>query len=97
MSEHDILIGRKIDRALRPMFPRGLSQEIQLLSTLYSFDYKNLPDVVALNGLAMALSLSEVPLLTHIAAVRVAYIPSQGFIAMPSAEQIAESTMDLLH
>ena len=97
MSEHDILIGRKIDRALRPMLPRGLSREIQLLSTLYSYDYKNLPDVVALNGLATAILLSEVPILRGIAAVRVAYIPSQGFIAMPSAEQIAESTMDLFY
>ena len=88
MSEHDILIGRKIDRALRPMLPRGLSREIQLLSTLYSYDYKNLPDVVALNGLLWHFRCRSATI-SYVAAVRVAYIPSQGFIAMPSAEEIA--------
>ena len=59
IKEHEILIGRKLDRALRPMFPKGICSEIQLISTLYSYDRKNLPDVVCLNGLSIALNLSS--------------------------------------
>ena len=82
------MIGRKIDRALRPMLPRGLSREIQLLSTLYSYDYKNLP-MLALNGLATAILLSKCQFCVELLRFALPiFLPS--FIAMPSAEQIAE-------
>ena len=98
IKEHEILIGRKLDRALRPMFPKGICSEIQLISTLYSYDRKNLPDVVGLNGLSIALNLSSLPFSGPIAAIRIGLTPDfKDFIFMPSQAEVAKSPMDLVY
>ena len=97
IKEHDILIGRKLDRALRPMF-KGICSEIQLISTLYSYDRKILFDVVGLNGLSTALCLSSLPFSGPIAAVRLCKLPNTDkFIIMPSKDEVADSIMDVVY
>ena len=70
-SDEAILTGRLIDRALRPLFEQKIRREIQIVSTVLSFDAENDPDIVALIASSLALSISDIPWLGQIAGLRV--------------------------
>jgi polyribonucleotide nucleotidyltransferase len=70
-SDEAILTGRLIDRALRPLFEQKIRREIQIVSTVLSFDAENDPDIVALIASSLALSISDIPWLGPIAGLRV--------------------------
>ena len=94
-TEHEILVSRFIDRPLRPMFDDGYHNEVQVLATVFSYDNTNTPDVLAICAASAALTISDIPLIKPIGAVRVAYINNQ-FIINPTAEQIKTSRLDLV-
>ncbi len=95
-TEREILASRLIDRPLRPMFPEGFKQEVQIVATVLSVDPDMVaPDVLALLGASAALALSGIPFHGPVAAARVGYVNNQN-VLNPSKEQLLESKLDLV-
>ena len=94
-SEKETLTSRFIDRPLRPLFPKGLKNEIQIMATVLSGDMEIDPDIVALNGAAAALEISDIPFQGPVAAVRVGKIDGQ-LVINPTNSQQKESTLNLI-
>jgi polyribonucleotide nucleotidyltransferase len=94
-SEKETLTSRFIDRPLRPLFPKGLKNEIQIIATVLSGDMEIDPDIVALNGAAAALEISDIPFQGPVAAVRVGKIDGQ-LVVNPTNSQQKESTLNLI-
>ena len=86
-SEAEVLKSRLIDRPIRPLFPEGFRNEVQIVATVLSHDLENDPDIVALIGCSAALTLSGIPFFGPIAAARVGYSDGQ-YILNPTADQI---------
>ena len=76
-TEKEVLTSRLIDRPLRPLFPHGFRNEVQVICTVLSHDLENNPDIVAMIGASAALTLSGIPFLGPIAAARVGYVDGQ--------------------
>lgn len=94
-AEREILCSRLIDRPLRPMFPDGYYNEVQILSTVFSYDGINSTDVLAICAASAALVLSDIPLVKPIAAVRVGFIKDR-FVVNPTVEEMKTSRLDLI-
>jgi polyribonucleotide nucleotidyltransferase len=94
-STHDILISRFIDRSIRPLFPDGYFNEVQILSYVYSYDGENIPDVLGICAASAALVISDIPFIKPIGAVRVGYIDNE-FIINPTPKQLEDSKLDLV-
>ncbi len=94
-SEKETLSSRFIDRPMRPLFPKGTVNEIQIIATVLSGDIEIDPDIVALNGAAAALEISDIPFNGPVAAVRVGKIEGQ-LVINPTNSQLKESTMNLI-
>lgn len=95
-TEKEILTSRLCDRPLRPLFPRGFLNEVQIIGLLLSADLKNEPDVLMVNGASAALMCSNIPWMGPIACVRIGQINDQ-FIINPSNDQQFESDLDLIY
>jgi polyribonucleotide nucleotidyltransferase len=93
-SEKETLSSRLIDRPMRPLFPKGVVNEIQIIATVLSGDMELDPDIVALNGAAAALEISDIPFNGPVAAVRVGKIDGQ-LVINPTNSQLKESTLNL--
>ncbi|HPC07568.1 MAG TPA: polyribonucleotide nucleotidyltransferase, partial [Smithella sp.] len=93
-NEREILTSRVIDRAIRPLFPKGYFSETQLVATLLSVDKENDPDVASLIGASAALGISDIPFKGPIAGVRVGRINGE-FVANMCPEKMKESEMSL--
>ncbi|MHB9075723.1 MAG: polyribonucleotide nucleotidyltransferase [Desulfobaccales bacterium] len=94
-SEKETLTSRFIDRPMRPLFPKGTVNEIQIIATVLSGDVEIDPDIVALNGAAAALEISDIPFNGPVAAVRVGKIDGQ-LVINPTNSQLKESTLNLI-
>ena len=94
-SEKEVLTSRLIDRPIRPLFPQGFRNEVQVVATVLSHDMENDPDVVAMIGCSAALTLSGIPFFGPVAAARVGYANGE-YILNPTAEQLATSQLDLV-
>jgi polyribonucleotide nucleotidyltransferase len=94
-SENETLVSRLIDRPLRPLFPDGFRNEVQVVATVLSHDLENNPDIVALVGCSAALTLSGIPFFGPVGGARVAYIDGQ-YVLNPTAAQLAQSQLDLV-
>jgi polyribonucleotide nucleotidyltransferase len=94
-SEKETLTSRLIDRPIRPLFPKKYAFETQVIATVLSVDMANEPDVVALTGASAALHISNIPFLDPVAAVRVGRVNGE-FVINPSAQQLAESDMNIV-
>lgn len=94
-SEREVLISRLIDRPLRPMFADGYFNEVQVLSTVFSYDSVNPADALAISAAAAALHVSHIPLVEPVAGVRIGFIDGQ-FIVEPTIEQSKNSTAELV-
>lgn len=94
-TEKAILTARKVDRPIRPMFPEGFRNDVQIVVTPLSVDQDNPPDVLAIIGASAALSISEIPFEGPIAGVRVAKVEGK-FIVNPTMTQMKESVMDVV-
>ena len=93
-AESAILTSRLIDRPIRPMFPDGYHNDVQIVATAVSVDPDNAPDMPAMLGASCALAISDIPFDGPIAGVRVGQIDGQ-FIINPTIEQAAKSTLNL--
>jgi polyribonucleotide nucleotidyltransferase len=94
-TDDAILKGRVIDRTLRPMFPDGMRNDVQVVATILSYDGVNEPDILAVNAASMALAISRIPYDGPVAGVRVGKIDGK-YILNPSAEQGENALMDLI-
>ena len=93
-SENAILSSRLIDRPIRPLFPKGYHNDVQVVATVLSVDMDNAPDVLAMVGASAALHLSQVPFMGPIAGVVVGLVDGE-FIINPNQEQEEKSLMHL--
>ena len=93
-AETAILTSRLIDRPIRPMFPDGYHNDVQIVATAVSVDPDNAPDIPAMIGASCALSISDIPFEGPIAGVRVGLIDGQ-FIVEPTVEQAKVSELNL--
>ena len=93
-AETAILTSRLIDRPIRPMFPDGYHNDVQIVCTAVSVDPDNAPDIPAMIGASCALSISDIPFEGPIAGVRVGLIDGQ-FIVEPTVEQAKVSELNL--
>ncbi|MEQ8154032.1 MAG: polyribonucleotide nucleotidyltransferase [Clostridiaceae bacterium] len=93
-SENAILNGRAIDRPLRPLFPDGLRNDVQVVCTVVSVENDNLPEILAINAASTALCLSSIPFTTPVAAVQVGLIDG-NFIINPTSQERDQSKMFL--
>src|SRR3972149_572885 len=94
-TEKEILTARLIYRPLRPLFPKGYTQETQIVGTVLSADGANDPDVLAINGASTALMVSGAPFDTPVGAVRVAMIGDQ-MVLNPTNDPRAEATLEIV-
>ena len=94
-TEKETLTSRLIDRPIRPLFPEGFNNEVQIICTVLSLDPTVDPDIPALIGASAALSLSGLPFMGPIAAARVGYKDGQ-YILNPSFGALADSQLDLV-
>ena len=94
-SEAEILNSRLIDRPIRPLFPEGFRNEVQVVATVLSHDLENDPATVAMIGCSAALTLSGIPFFGPVAGCRVGY--SNGdYVLNPTLGQIKEGQLDLV-
>lgn len=94
-SEHETLTSRLIDRPIRPLFPDGFYNEVQVICTVVSADPEVDPDIPAMLGASAALSISGIPFKGPIAGCRVAYI-NGAYVCNPHVSQMADSKLDLV-
>lgn len=94
-SEKETLTSRLIDRPLRPLFPKGITNEIQIIATVLSGDLEVDSDIPALNGAAAALEISDIPFQGPVAAVRVGKIGNE-LIINPTNSQLKQSRLNLI-
>jgi polyribonucleotide nucleotidyltransferase len=95
-TDNEILVCRMTDRPVRPLFPKGYFDEVQIQGLVLSADDQNLPDTLAMLGASAALAVSPMPFLGPIGAVRVGCVDGK-FVANPTRQQMATSTLDLVY
>ncbi|MBZ5704727.1 MAG: polyribonucleotide nucleotidyltransferase [Acidobacteriia bacterium] len=94
-SEREILTSRQIDRPIRPLFADGFKCETQVIAFVLSADTENDPDVAAINGASCALTISDIPFLGPIGAVRVGLVNGQ-FIINPTYSEMRDSLLNIM-
>jgi polyribonucleotide nucleotidyltransferase len=94
-SEAEVLKSRLIDRPIRPLFPEGFRNEVQIVATVLSHDLENDPDVVAMIGCSAALTLSGIPFFGPVAAARVGYEDGQ-YILNPTPDRLKRTQLELV-
>lgn len=94
-SEKEILTSRLIDRPLRPLFPKGFFNDVQVIATVLSVDQENDPDVLAICGASAALEISNIPFKGPVAAVRVGRVGG-NWICNPTLSQVQEGDVSLV-
>ena len=93
-SEEAILLCRLTDRPLRPLFPKGFRNDVQIIATALSADQENYLDILSIIGASTALMISDIPFLGPVGAVRVGFVEGK-FIFNPTASEMEQSEMDL--
>ena len=93
-SEKAILNGRAVDRTIRPLFPKGYRNDVQVVTTVVSVEKDNLPEILAINAASLALCLSSIPYTIPAAAVQVGIIDGK-FVTNPDAEGREKSILHL--
>ncbi len=94
-TEKETLVSRLIDRPIRPLFPAGYKNEVQVIVTVLSHDLENDPDVVALVAASAALTISGIPFFGPVGAARVGYVDGE-YVLNPTTSQREESQLDLV-
>src|SRR3954467_9334505 len=94
-SEAPTLAARLTDRPIRPLFPEGYKDDIQLVITVLSTDQENEPDVLGTVAASAALTISEIPFAGPVGAVRIGRINGE-FVVNPTYSQVEESELDLI-
>ncbi|MHB8572353.1 MAG: polyribonucleotide nucleotidyltransferase [Candidatus Dormibacteria bacterium] len=94
-TETGILACRLMDRPLRPLFPKGYRNDVQVVATVLSVDQVNDPTILAINGASAALTVSDVPFMGPVGAVRIGLIDG-AFVVNPPMAKMEESLLDLV-
>ncbi len=94
-STKETLTARQIDRPIRPLFPEGYFQEVQIMVNVLSFDGENDPDVLAMIGASAALTISKIPFMGPTGACRLGRVDGE-FVINPTHTQLADSDLNLL-
>ncbi len=95
-TEKETLTSRLIDRPIRPLFPKGFMNEVQVICTVLSTDRNHDPDIAAMLGTSAALSISGVPFNGPIGAARVGFNEEQGYFLNPTVEELTTSELDMV-
>ena len=95
-TEKETLTSRLIDRPIRPLFPKGFMNEVQVICTVISGGKEDDPDIPALIGASAALAISGVPFAEPIGAARVGYNDEVGYVINPSYSQLENSLLDMV-
>jgi len=95
MSEREVLTSRQIDRPIRPMFAEGFKCETQVIAFVLSADTENDPDVVGINAASAALTVSDIPFLGPVGAVRVGLVDGR-FVANPTYTEMREGLLNIM-
>lgn len=95
-SEKETLTSRLIDRPIRPLFPNGFMNEVQVVCTVMSTDKKTDPDIAAMIGTSAALAISGIPFAGPIGAARVGYTEANGYLLNPSYADLEGSELDMV-
>ena len=94
-SESEILTARLIDRPIRPLFPDGMRNDVQVMAIVLSSDGENDPDVLAVNGASCALMISDIPFEGPLACCRVGHLEGQ-FIINPTYAELEKADLDVV-
>ncbi|MGL5472136.1 MAG: polyribonucleotide nucleotidyltransferase, partial [Shewanella sp.] len=94
-SEEETLIARLIDRPIRPLFPNGFKNEVQVIITVVSVDPEIEPDIISMIGTSAALAISGIPFNGPLGAARVGYINGE-YVLNPTVKQIEASQLNLV-
>ena len=94
-SESEILCARLIDRPIRPLFPQGMFNDVQIMAIVLSSDGENDPDILAVIGASTALCISDIPFTGPVAACRIGYVDNQ-LLLNPSYAELEKSKLDLV-
>jgi polyribonucleotide nucleotidyltransferase len=94
-TERAILTARMIDRPIRPLWPKGFKNEVQVICTVLSADMVTPHDILCINGASTALMVSSLPFYGPVGAVRVGVLDGE-FVLNPTLQQLEESTLDLI-
>ncbi|AXY43284.1 polyribonucleotide nucleotidyltransferase [Halomonas sp. JS92-SW72] len=95
-TEKETLTSRLIDRPIRPLFPKGFMNEVQVVCTVLSTDRNHDPDIAALLGTSAALAISGVPFSGPIGAARVGFNEEKGYFLNPTVEELTTSELDMV-
>ena len=95
-TEKETLTSRLIDRPIRPLFPKGFMNEVQVICTVISADKNEDPDIAGLLGASAALAISGIPFAEPIGAARVGYHTEHGYILNPTAAQLEASQLEMV-
>ena len=93
-TDNATLAARMIDRPMRPLFPEGFKNEVQIINTVLSVDQECSPELTAVLGSSLAVSISQIPFNGPIAGVKVGYVDGK-FIINPTPEELEKSSIDL--
>ncbi|OYW23924.1 polyribonucleotide nucleotidyltransferase [Sphingomonas sp. 32-62-10] len=94
-TEKETLVSRLIDRPIRPLFPEGFYNEINVICQVLSYDGENEPDILAMVAASAALTISGVPFMGPIGAARVGYVDGE-YILNPTLDQVKNGDLDLV-
>lgn len=94
-TTREILTARLTDRPIRPLFPKGYNDEVQIMGNVLAYDGENDPDVLSINGASASLMVSDAPFMGPIGAVRVGLI-GEDLVLFPTGAELAESKLDLI-
>jgi len=94
-TEKEILTARLIDRPIRPLFPKGFMNDVQVFAIVFSSDGKNNSDIPAIIGASAALTISDIPFLGPIGAVRIGLVNDE-FVVNPTFEELENSNLNLV-
>ncbi len=95
-SEKETLTSRLIDRPIRPLFPEGFVNEVQVICTVLSTNKKSDPDIAAMIGTSAALAISGIPFEGPVGAARVGFHIDSGYLLNPTYEQLQASHLDMV-
>ncbi len=95
-SEKETLTSRLIDRPVRPLFPNGYKNEVQVICTVMSAEKDNDPDIAAMIGTSAALAISGIPFAGPIGGARVGYTDSEGYLLNPSYSTLENSKLNMV-
>ena len=95
-NEKETLTSRLIDRPIRPLFPNGFKNEVQVVCTVMSAEKNIDPDIAAMIGTSAALSISGIPFNGPVGGARVGYTDEQGYLLNPTYSELADSALDMV-